>query len=340
MISVMRDVELRQRNTLALPSRAACVLRADSRAGVREAVLRARDEGWALEVLGEGSNVVLRDRVPGCVLEPDVGGIACEARGDQMLVTAGAGVRWNDLVRWCIAQRCFGIENLALIPGRVGAAPIQNIGAYGVEIESRIDHVEVVAIEDGRTCRFDRADCGFGYRDSRFKRESGSYVIVGVGLLLDRAFHPVAEYPDVRDELSRLAGPPGAAQIAEAVVRVRRRKLPDPRRVPNAGSFFKNPVVDTVTLERLQDRLGHLPTYPAPGGVKVSAARLIDACGWKGRRLGRAGVWWRQPLVLVNLGGARARDVLGLADAIADDVGDRLGVTLELEPRVIGFDDD
>ena len=151
-----------------------------------------------------------------------------------------------------------------------------------------------------------------------------------------RTFVPVTSYPDVRDELSRMGSGADAVRLAEAVTRVRRRKLPDPRQIPNAGSFFKNPVVDSASLERLQAAIGSVPTYPAPAGTKVSAARLIDACGWRGRRLGRAGVWARQPLVLVNHGGATSADVLALAGAIAEDVGTRFGISLEREPRVIG----
>jgi UDP-N-acetylmuramate dehydrogenase len=249
-------------------------------------------------------------------------------------------VRWHDLVRRCVGQGLFGIENLALIPGLVGAAPIQNIGAYGVELESVFDHLTAVSSRDGSVQRFDRPECGFGYRDSRFRRDAADgHVIVDVALRLVRRFDANASYPDVREEVRRIGGAANAARLADAVIRVRRRKLPDPRTVPNAGSFFKNPIVSRAEFDRLRGRVERLIGYDAADGVKIPAARLIDAAGWKGKRLGRAGVWPRQPLVLVNLGGARARDVLALAAAIVADVAARYGVVLELEPRILGSAD-
>jgi UDP-N-acetylmuramate dehydrogenase len=334
---MVADFDLSHANTLALPGIAAHAVVAQSVDDVRRGIDVCLSRDLSVEVLGEGSNVVVQPRVPGCVLLPRLEWIRCESVDDRVRVSAGAGVHWNDLVRHCIAQRWHGLENLALIPGTVGAAPIQNIGAYGVEMESRFDYLDAVSCADGRVVRFDRDACEFAYRESLFKRSDAErFVIVEVGFLLDREFTPVTTYPDVSDELARMGARVDAVSIAEAVVRVRRRKLPDPRRVPNAGSFFKNPVVDARTLDRLRAVLGPMPVYPGAAGTKVSAARLIEAGGWKGRTFGRAGVWPRQPLVLVNLGGATSADVLGLADAIADDVATRFGVVLEREPRLLG----
>jgi UDP-N-acetylmuramate dehydrogenase len=339
VITVARDADLQRSNTLALPSRADRLVIARQVDEIREVVSLCGERGWRIEVLGEGSNVVLRDRLPGCVVRPDLRWVHAEEQGERVYVHAGAGVHWHELVRWCIGLGFFGLENLALIPGTVGAAPIQNIGAYGVEMESRFDHLLAVSTRDARLERLGRDACGFGYRDSVFKRDGEArFVIVEVTFLLSRTFRPVTDYPDVREELARLGGPLSAARVADAVIRVRRRKLPDPRHVPNAGSFFKNPTVTEARFRALSARLPGLQGFPVGDGRKISAARLIDACGWKGRRAGGVGVWWRQPLVLVNLGGARGQDVLAFAEAIADDVGDRFGVELEHEPRILGED--
>jgi len=337
VIDIVPRYDLSRCNTLRLPGvaeRAAIVTTVDDLQRVIE-----RERG-AVRVLGGGSNVVVRERVSGCVVFPRIGGIRVEEepRG-RALVRVGAGVRWHDLVRFCIGQRLNGIENLALIPGLVGAAPIQNIGAYGVELDTVFDHLVAVSCRDGGVHRLDRAACAFGYRDSRFRRaDADAFVIVEVVLRLSRTYAPHIDYPDVREEALRIGKLDSAARLAEAVIRVRRRKLPDPRSVPNAGSFFKNPIVSRAQFDSLRERIDRLLGYDAAGGVKLAAARLIDAAGWKGRRLGRAGVWGRQPLVLVNLGGARASDVLALADAIASDVRDRYAVELELEPRLLGED--
>ena len=337
MIEVVARCDLTSRNTLKLPSVAERAVRVTSVDDVRRVIERERA---GVQVLGGGSNVVLHERIAGCVVFPQIAAIRTEVQGESALIRAGAGVRWHDLVRHCLGQGWLGIENLALIPGLVGAAPMQNIGAYGVELESVFESLTAVSCRDGSIHHFDRAACAFGYRDSRFKREADDrYVIVEVALRLSRRFARNVSYPDVRDETQRIGGIANAAALAEAVIRVRRRKLPDPRRVPNAGSFFKNPVVSRADFDRLQERVTGLAGYPAPVGVKISAARLIDAAGWKGRRQGPASVWARQPLVLVNDGGARARDMLALAAAIVDDVRARYGVALELEPRVLGSGD-
>jgi len=337
MIDVVTRCDLTSRNTLRLPGvaeRVAFVATVDDARRVVE-----REHG-RLHVLGGGSNVVVHARVPGCVVVPRLDGIRAADDGDTTLVRAGAGVRWHDLVRFCIGRGLCGIENLALIPGLVGAAPIQNIGAYGVELDTVFERLTAVSCTDGTVHDFDRTACDFGYRDSRFRRAVGDrYLIVEITLRLSGRFARNVAYPDVGAEVRRLGRAARAADVAEAVIRVRRRKLPDPRRVPNAGSFFKNPVVSRVQYDALRARLPGLLGFDAPGGVKIPAARLIDAAGWKGKRLGRAGVWPRQALVLVNLGGARAPDVLALAAAIVDDVAVRYGVALELEPQILGSPD-
>jgi len=297
-------------------------------------------------ILGGGSNVVLAAHVDRPVFLIRNRGIRAEIHGGRVEVTASAGESWHGLVRWCLGRGLSGIENLALIPGSVGAAPVQNIGAYGVELDSRLVALCALEVASGRLLRMTPADCGFGYRTSLFKTHPGRFVIAEITLALDQTPAQVnTSYPDVAIELERM----GRSQVrpvdvAEAVIRVRRRKLPDPRRVPNAGSFFKNPVVDTDLARRLAAQVGDLKTYPAAGGVKLAAAQLIDHCRrdasgviapWA-RRDAPVRVWDRQPLVLTNPGRRPASEVLEIAGAIRASVDARFGIRLELEPDTIG----
>jgi len=338
----MKLPSLRAANTLGLPAVAerAAIIRDEAELA---ALLRDRPGGEPLLVLGGGSNVVLREHVAGLVCLLRMRGYRESPAADgDVRVTAAAGERWHDLVRRTLGRGLYGLENLALIPGSVGAAPIQNIGAYGVELEERFVALRAMDVHGGGVRTFRRQECGFGYRDSVFKgAQAGRWIVLDVTLRLSRRAAPVLAYPDLQAQLARLgrAGPT-PVDVAEAVIRVRRRKLPDPRRVGNAGSFFKNPVVDLATAAALLRRHAAVVTRPAEGGrVKLSAAQLIDLAGWKGRSLGRAGVWHRQPLVLVNRGGATAADILALGDAIRRDVAGRFGIHLELEPQVVGDQD-
>jgi UDP-N-acetylmuramate dehydrogenase len=253
-------------------------------------------------------------------------------------VRAGAGENWDRFVRTCLANGWFGLENLVGIPGRVGAGPIQNIGAYGVEMEDFFDHLVAVDLESGEERRFDRRDCGFGYRNSRFKTEPRDrFLITAVTFTLLKTPRPFTGYRDLDRELADIpeAGRSPAA-VAEAVARIRARKLPDPKILGNAGSFFKNPVVGSKTVEELLERFPEMPRYALPGGrVKVAAGWLIDRCGWKGRRHGRCGVHDRQALVLVNHGGATGVEIVALAQEIQESVYSRFGIRLEPEPRIV-----
>lgn len=334
------SVDLSGANTLGLPSRADAVRVITDTAALAAAAEAARAAGQPLTVLGGGSNVVLRDRIPGLVCLMRTRGVSETPSGDSVLVTAAAGERWHDLVRRTLGRGLYGLENLALIPGAVGAAPIQNIGAYGVELSDRFVSLRAMDVDSGSLRTFDRADCRFGYRDSVFKSgEQGRWIIVEVTLALSRRPAPVIDYPDLLLELERLGWQaPSPVRVAEAVIRVRRRKLPDPRWTGNAGSFFKNPVVPADVGRRLAAAHGLTVRAGEGGAAKLSAAQLIDRCGWKGRSAGLAAVWSRQPLVLVNTGAARARDILALAEHVRADVHRRFGVELELEPRVIGQD--
>ena len=293
-------------------------------------------------VIGGGSNIVPLARLPGLALRPCIRGIAFErlAAADWR-VAAGAGETWHELVRAALGRGVAGLENLALIPGWVGAAPVQNIGAYGRELGAFVESVLAFDRERQQMASLAAADCGFGYRDSVFKSAApGRYVILRLNLRL-RAPAVATGYADVAAELARLGTCATPTAVAEAVVRVRRHKLPDPRRIGNVGSFFKNPTVTAATLDRVRSRIDVEAFAVGPVDRrrwKISAARLIDCAGWKGAQHGPVQVWPRQPLVLVNRGGATGRQLLDMARRIADDVAPKYGVTLELEPTVLGVD--
>ncbi len=295
-----------------------------------------RHYGSDLVLLGGRSNVVLPQRLQRPVCLVATRGIESRADGRDVLVTAKAGENWHGLVRRTLGNGLFGLENLALIPGSVGAAPIQNIGAYGVELAERTESVRVFDRVEGEVRRLSPRDCGFDYRTSVFRREPEHYAILDVTLRLDRCGRRVLGYPDVARELRRQGWPkPNPRQVAEAVIRIRRRKLPDLRLWGNVGSFFKNPVVSADEAEHLARSVPDLVRHAVGLDVKLAAAQLIDLCGWKGYHTGAVEVWRRQPLVLVNRGGASADDFLGLARALRESVLQRWGVTLELEPTVI-----
>ena len=303
-----------------------------------EALTDAERRALPVTVIGGGSNLVLPAALPGLVVLLRLRGSTFARLGKATWrVTAAAGETWHELVRATLGRGIRGLENLALIPGSVGAAPVQNIGAYGRELAQVLETVTAFDRRRGAFRTLTRDECGLGYRDSRFRRDHGRFVIVRLALRLGDT--PLAaDYPDIRRELR--CRPPGrldAVAVAEAVARVRRRKLPDPRRVGNVGSFFKNPIVSPTLLASLRGRVA-VDAFPAPdrpGHFKISAARLVDAAGWKGVRRGPMQVWPRQPLVLVNRGGATGQDALNLAAAIRGEVRDKHGVELEIEPRVL-----
>jgi UDP-N-acetylmuramate dehydrogenase len=255
-----------------------------------------------------------------------------------VIVEAGAGESWNDLVEFTLANDCPGLENLALIPGTVGAAPVQNIGAYGVELKDRFESLDAVDLVTGRSVVLGPHICAFGYRDSVFKHSlAGRSLITRVRFRLPRPWQPVLGYVELQKKMTETGiAAPDARQIYDWVCAIRRAKLPDPAEIGNAGSFFKNPV---VTPEQCRDIIGRDPEivhYPMPdGSVKLAAAWMIDACGWKGKSVGQAGVYERQALVLVNRGAAIGSEVMTLSRAIQESVYGRFGIRLEHEPVVV-----
>lgn len=294
-----------------------------------------------LLVLGEGSNVLLAGDVPGLTLSLTRARIAViEDAADSALVAADAGVNWNDFVHWTLGRGLCGLENLALIPGTVGASPIQNIGAYGTEVGEFIDSVQAFDRETLRLREFERGDCRFAYRDSVFKHAPEQNVITEVRFRLPKARAVQTGYAGVAEELAAMGieAAPTHRQVAEAISRLRSRKLPNPAVLGNAGSFFKNPIVDAAVADTLKAAHSGLPVFPgdSPATRKLSAGWLIDAAGWKGFRDGDAGVAPQHALVLVNHGQATGADLLRLAGRIAGSVQARFGVALEPEPRILG----
>jgi len=329
------DVPLGHCNTLRLPARAEWCATVDSHDALGEALAFARARRLAIRVLGGGSNVVLRERIDGCVLRMRLAGQeVLEDTAEHVRVRVAAGVEWHGFVLDCHRRGWHGLENLALIPGTVGAAPIQNIGAYGVEAREFVETVDAVDRASGEALRLSRDDCRFGYRHSVFKDELAERVVItGVTLRLPRACRPRCDYPALRAALQAVADPsPG--DVLEAVMRIRRERLPDPALLPNVGSFFKNPVVDRARFERLRAAHPGVVHWEAGDAVKLAAAWLVEQAGGKGLREGAVRVHERQALVLVNEGGATAAQVLRLAARIAAAVRARFGIDLEIEPAV------
>jgi UDP-N-acetylmuramate dehydrogenase len=335
---LLSHYSLRAHNTFGFDARARWFCRIESPEQFLAALRDPRVAGLPHLILGGGSNVVLTHDFEGIVLHVALGGKRLVREDDEAwYVEAAAGENWHAFVAWTLAHGFPGLENLALIPGTVGAAPIQNIGAYGLEMAERFDSLRAIELATGQTVEFDAAQCRFGYRDSVFKREGRDrFAIASVTFRLPKRWAPRVGYADVARALDARAGAPTPQAIFDAVVAVRRAKLPDPAMLGNAGSFFKNPVVDAATFEALRGREPEIVSYPqADGRIKLAAGWLIDRCGWKGRAMGAAAVHERQALVLVNRGGATGAQVLALAQAIQDDVRGRFGIELEPEPVVV-----
>ena len=336
---IEHGVNLRTFNSFGLPATAHTLVRIDSDAALRRVVDHPELGRSPKFVLGGGSNVVFTRDPEAVVLKIEVRGLRLvETRPEAWIVEAGAGENWHDTVAWTLAQGWPGLENLALIPGSVGATPVQNIGAYGVELKDRFHSLDVLDLVTGRSVTLDAARCHFGYRDSVFKHAlAGKGVILRVRFALPRPWQPVLGYLELERKMHETGiGAPDAKQIFDWVCAIRRAKLPDPATIGNAGSFFKNPV---VSPEQCRDIIGRDPEvvhYPLPdGSIKLAAGWLIDACGWKGKSIGRAGVYEKQALVLVNRGGASGAEVLTLARAIQESVYGRFGIRLEPEPVVV-----
>lgn len=329
-------VSLRPFNTFGIDARARLLLPVHGADDLRAVRADPALRGLPRLVLGGGSNLLLTGDFPGLVLHMRGQGIAIVGDdADATLVRAAAGESWHGLVQWTLAHGLGGMENLSLIPGSVGASPIQNIGAYGSELKDCFHSLTAFDVDTGELLQLDRAACEFGYRDSVFKhRLRDRAVILDVTFALPKSWQPNLRYAELAQEVAaRGLAAPRPADISEAVIAIRQRKLPDPAILGNAGSFFKNPVVSSARRDALLAAHPQLVSHAqGDGSYKLAAGWLIDQCGWKGRTMGAAGVYEKQALVLVNRGEARGEDVVALATAIRQDVERRFGVTLEPEP--------
>ena len=338
-LNIERRASLRGHNTFGLPAVAATLVHLRSAADVKRVVDHPEFGPAPKLILGGGSNLVLTRDVAAVVLKVEImGRRLVDETADAWIVEAGAGESWHGLVEWTLRQGMPGLENLALIPGLVGAAPVQNIGAYGVELKDRFDSLDGVDLVTGRSVTLRAEQCAFGYRDSVFKHLlAGKTLITHVRLRLPKPWQPVLGYLDLQRCVHDSGNAtPDAGTVFDWVCAVRRAKLPDPRDIGNAGSFFKNPV---VSAEQCRDIIGRDPSivhYPLPdGSAKLAAGWLIDACGWRGKSVGQAAVYERQALVLVNRGNAIGAEVTTLARAIQESVYGRFGIRLEPEPVIL-----
>ncbi|RZK41222.1 MAG: UDP-N-acetylmuramate dehydrogenase [Pedobacter sp.] len=289
-------------------------------------------------VLGGGSNVLFTRDFSGLVVKISIPGIRYQESGDKVSVTAGAGVVWNDLVNFCVSKEFAGLENLTLIPGTVGASPIQNIGAYGVELKDVFESCRAFEIATGEIKTFGYNDCNFGYRESVFKNElKGKYIITSVTFALSKTAVLRTQYGAIKEELARRnINAPTIADISEVVAAIRVSKLPDPSTIGNAGSFFKNPLIDQIQFDKLLASFSEVVYYPTPSGqVKLAAGWLIEQCGFKGKVVGQTGTWKNQALVLVNHGHASGQEVYNFSEQIINAVYAKFGVMLSREVNIL-----
>ncbi len=339
-MQILRAEPLQAYNTLSLQARAAALVRVAGDDELLAALSWADRQGLPVVPLGEGSNVVLARDLEALVVRQDSRGIEIiKEVGDRVTLRVAAGENWHALVQWTLQQGLYGLENLALIPGTVGAAPVQNIGAYGVELQSCLLRVHTLAIADGRPHALSSADCEFGYRDSVFKQGlRDELVITAVDLQLSRVPELHTDYPALASALAQTdIAAPTPQDVFNTVVSIRRRRLPDPAVEPNAGSFFKNPLVPAEQAQALMARFPGLPVYPQEDGrVKLPAAWMIDHCGWKGYREHDIGIHPEHALVIVNYGNDSGEQLLSLASEVAATVEDAFGIQLVIEPRVYG----
>ena len=335
-LQIQEQVSLKAFNTFGVDVRAQLFAEAHSDADVREALAYAASHDVPLLVIGGGSNLLLTADVQALVLRMATRGIRLLSDdGSRVVIEAEAGEPWHPFVQHTLAQGLAGLENLSLIPGTVGAAPMQNIGAYGVEIKDVFAGLTALDRESGELRDFSLEDCNFGYRDSLFKQQPGRWLILRVRFRLDRAAHLHLEYGPVRQRLSEQGiEQPTPTDVSRAICSIRSEKLPDPAVLGNAGSFFKNPLVPAAVLTQIKAQHPDLVAYPqADGQMKLAAGWLIERAGWKGFRDGDAGVHKLQALVLVNYGTATGLQLLDLAQRIQKDIAERFHVELEMEPN-------
>ncbi|HPC98628.1 MAG TPA: UDP-N-acetylmuramate dehydrogenase [Bacteroidales bacterium] len=336
-MQIYRNISLKEHNTFGIDVKTDVLLLIQTPEDAAELAGSSYTARGKYLITGKGSNLLYLSDYRGTVIKSCIDGIIAEKQGDDsVVVRAGSGTDWDTLVGWCVSRGYGGLENLSAIPGTAGAAPVQNIGAYGTEVKDVIEKVRAVSVTDGRIKEFSAGDCRFAYRDSVFKNEEkGKWLIAEVWFRLSTRPLFSFGYSGLKEEAERLGGVT-LANVRQAVINIRGRKLPDPANTGNAGSFFKNPVVANEVAEMLRSRYPGVILYADPsGGFKVPAGWLIEQCGWKGRRTGDAGVWEKQALVLVNYGKATGREIFELSEMIRKSVYEKFGIALEREVEIV-----
>ncbi len=335
---ILHNISLKKYNSFGIDYKAKCIVNLETDEDIATFFRKKELYTDNIFILGEGSNLLFISDFHGIIIHPSIESITIEdEKPDYVIISAGAGIIWDKFVEWCVKKGYGGIENLSYIPGTVGATPVQNIGAYGVEVRDVIVKVQATSMSDGKLKEFTNEECRFGYRDSIFKNElKGKYLITRVFYRLPLNAPYIISYGNLKDEIEKI-GSLSLKNIRKAVINIRRRKLPDPALIGNAGSFFKNPVVTSDKAQNIKTIYPSIPSFPDPsGGIKLSAAWLIEQCGWKGKRTGDAGVHERQALVLVNYGKATGKEIFDLSERIRESVFEVFGINLEREVEVIG----
>ncbi len=333
-----RNYSLTQHNTFGISARCSRFIEFSTVAEAKETVKSLKQTDMPLLIIGGGSNLLLTKDFQGTVLHSAIKGISTTFIDGGVLVRVASGEVWDDIVAYCVQNGWYGMENLSLIPGEVGATAVQNIGAYGSEVKDIIYKVEAIEIATGKSCFFTNEECEYSYRKSRFKKDwKDKYIITHVTYRLSTIFNSHLEYGNIRKELDKEGiEHPTAMQLRNAIIRIREDKLPDPKIEGNAGSFFMNPVVSMEKFNELLAEYPEMPHYEVDEDhEKIPAGWMIDQCGWKGKSLGRAGVHSKQALVLVNKGGATGTDIVCLCDHIRKDVQDKFGIDIHPEVNII-----
>ena len=337
-MKIQENISLKPFTTFGIDKKAKFFTTVETLDELKAALLAAKEKQLPVFILGGGSNILLTRDIEGLVIKLEIKGIhLVKEEGDQLWVEVGAGEMWHELVLHSIAQDWAGLENLSLIPGTVGASPMQNIGAYGVEIKDVFDSLQAMHRETLEMQSFDAEACRFGYRESVFKQTlKDQYVITSVTFRLSKTPNFHLEYGAIREVLAANdIDQPSIRAISDAVIQIRQSKLPDPKEIGNAGSFFKNPTIPSAQFDALKASYPSIPGYPSAEGVKVAAGWLIEQTGWKGKRIGEVGVHAKQALVLVNYGGGTGEEIKKLSEQIQASVYDKFGVQLQAEVNFI-----
>ncbi len=331
------NLGLKHRNSFGLDSTAELAYEITSADQLPALMTELGNKKLTWRALGGGSNVILPESLPGATLLINIlGQEIIRSDEENSLLSVGAGVNWHEFVSWTLEHKLPGLENLALIPGTVGAAPIQNIGAYGVEVGGYIDSIEAFDSVAHAFVTLAQEACQFAYRDSYFKQNPNRFIVTKVVFKIPKSWQARLQYADLAKQFSEPNSSPSAKQIFDAVCAIRSKKLPDPKVIGNAGSFFQNPIVSTEECEQLTKQFPNLVSYPDSNSKrKLAAGWLIDQCGFKGKSVGPVGVYENQALVLVNHGGATSTDILNLAKSIQEEVKNKFGIRLDIEPNIL-----